>query len=329
MVYTHICSDCIESNLPTERKKTVIAIVGPTCTGKTALSLALADRVAVKVVSCDSRNVYKYMDIGTAKPSVEEQSRVKHYLIDVAEPNEVFTVAQYKKLGAQVIADTHSHDELPVVCGGTGLYARALLEGLVIPEVAPQADLRQELREFALQHGNEALHRRLHEIDPLTANRLNPNDLFRVIRAMEVSLITGKPFSRLTEREPHPYHTIWIGLTVNNRELLKRDISLRFDEQMEAGLLREVEALLARYGPTQTLRKAVTYAELIEYLEGKISLEQARENCLRHNYQLARRQLMWFKANENMNWFAVDEIDRANLIDGVMERLKMAQEAEF
>lgn len=282
----------------------------------------------MRVVACDSRNVYKYMDIGTAKPSIDEQKRVRHYLIDVAEPSETFTVAQYKKLGSEAIAETHSHDELPVVCGGTGLYARALLEGLVIPEVAPQADLRQELRQFAATYGNEELHRRLNELDSRTASRLNPNDLFRVIRAMEVCLVTGKPFSELTERQPHPYHTIWIGLTVSDREKLKNDISRRFDEQMNCGLLQEVESLYAKYGPTQPLRKAVTYAELIEYLEGKITLEQARENCLRHNYQLARRQLMWFKANENMKWFAVDEIDRANLIDAVVRELKLAREAE-
>ncbi|MBX9721112.1 MAG: tRNA (adenosine(37)-N6)-dimethylallyltransferase MiaA, partial [Candidatus Obscuribacterales bacterium] len=175
-------------------KQKVVAIVGPTCTGKTALSLAVGRQFPAEIIGCDSRNVYKYFDIGTAKPSAEEQAEIPHHLIDVAEPQEEFTAAEFARQASKAIDDISARKKIPIVCGGTGFYARALLEGLGIPDVPPQPELREQ---FKLLEENDkgSLYRKLTELDPLTATRLNANDLFRVIRALEVCIVSGKAFS--------------------------------------------------------------------------------------------------------------------------------------
>lgn len=302
-----------------EKNKPVIAIVGPTASGKTALSLRLAEKLPVEIVACDSRTVYRRMDIGTAKPSAEEQAKVVHHLLDVADVSETYTVARYKDDAARAIDDIHARGKIPVVCGGTGLYARALLEGLSIPEVPPNPNLRKGLNDFADQQGNEKLLDRLAEVDPVSARRLNANDRFRVIRALEVSLTLGKPFSEAATLKPAPYPTVWVGMGVSNRQYIKDLIETRLDEQIAAGLLEEVSSLLADFGPTRALLNAVPYKEVIAYLDGDCSLDQARQDALKHNYQLARRQIMWFRANENTNWFNVDIEDREKIFSQVSE----------
>lgn len=297
----------------------VVAIVGPTASGKTALSLQVAESLNGEVVACDSRTIYRYMDIGTAKPTKDERARVRHHMLDVAEPDETYTVAQYKAEASEAIRDIVSRGKLPVVCGGTGLYARALLEGLSMPEVPPDQELRKELNLFADQHGNQALHSRLMEIDRKTAERLSQNDRFRIVRALEVCMTTEKKFSDLAIRTEAPYTTIWIGLSVKDRAILKRRIKERFAEQMREGLLEEVETLLARYGPTRALKNAVTYRDLIRYLQSEITLDQAMDECLKHNYQLARRQIMWFRANESVNWFYLDDSEPSSILDEVID----------
>jgi len=299
--------------------KPVIAIVGPTASGKTALSLKLAEKLPVEIVACDSRTIYKRMDIGTAKPSAEERSKVRHHLLDVADVDQVYTVANYKEDAGQAIDDIHARGKVPIVCGGTGFYSRALLEGLSIPEVPPNQALRDELNEFADTNGNEKLFARLTELDPLTATRLNVNDRYRVVRALEVSITLGKPFSQAATLRPAPYQTIWIGLGVQNRQFIKDLIETRLDEQIDAGLIDEVKGLLADFGPTRALLNAVPYKEVIAYLDGNCSLEQARLDAQKHNYQLARRQIMWFRSNENTNWFMVDVENRENIFSQVHE----------
>jgi len=308
-----------ENNSAAKSAKPVIAIVGPTASGKTALSLKLAEKLPVEIVACDSRTIYRRMDIGTAKPSAEEQAAVRHHLLDVADVDQTYTVANYKEDAGQAIEDIHIRGKIPIVCGGTGFYARALLEGLSIPEVPPNQVLRDELNEFADQNGNEQLLARLAQLDPVSANRLNANDRYRVIRALEVSIALGKPFSQAATLRPAPYPTVWIGLGVQNRQYIKDLIETRLDEQIAAGLLDEVKALLDDYGPTRALLNAVPYKEVISYLDGKCSLEQARLDAQKHNYQLARRQIMWFRANENTKWFMVDEENRESIFSQVQE----------
>jgi len=299
--------------------KPVIAIVGPTASGKTALSLQLAERLPVEIVACDSRTIYRRMDIGTAKPSAEEQAKVVHHLLDVADIDETYTVANYKQQATAAIDDIHSRNKIPIVCGGTGFYSRALLEGLSIPEVSPNPSMRKELNEFADENGNEKLMARLVEVDPLAAAKLNVNDRFRIVRALEVSFTLGKPFSEAATLKPAPYPTLWIAMGVSNRQYIKDLISKRLEEQFAAGLMDEVSALLADYGPTRALLNAVPYKEVIAYLDGNCSLDQARQDALKHNYQLARRQLMWFRANEKTHWFNVDLEDREKIFSQVSE----------
>lgn len=259
------------------------------------------------------------MDIGTAKPSASEQAAVRHHLLDVADVNETYTVANYKEDAGRAIDDIHERGKIPIVCGGTGLYARALLEGLSIPEVPPNQQLRDELNQFAEKNGNDQLFQRLTALDPVTAERLNINDRYRVVRALEVSITLGKPFSQAATLMPPPYPTIWIGLGVSRRQYIKDLIESRLDEQFRTGLIDEVKALLTDYGPTRALLNAVPYKEVIAYLDGNCSLDEARHDAVKHNYQLARRQIMWFRANENTSWFLVDVEDREKIFAQVSE----------
>ena len=295
----------------------MVAIVGPTCTGKTALSLQLADQLEAEIVACDSRTIYRYMDIGTAKPSAAERLHTRHHLIDVVDPDESYSVAQFKEAGTDVIREIVERGHLPIVCGGTGFYARALLEGLSIPRVPPQPELRASLRKLAEREGNQVLHQQLAELDPESARRININDRFRLVRALEVSIVCGKRFSELAGRTDPPYRTIWIGLTASNRPLLYEAISRRYQGQLQAGMLAEVEQLLKRYGRCQSLMKTANYRELVQYLEGEIDRSQADELSVRHNCQLARRQLTWFRANRLITWFAVDRLSPDELSEQV------------
>jgi tRNA dimethylallyltransferase len=302
-------------------KPEVIALVGSTCTGKTALSIRLAQELGAEIIACDSRTIYKYMDIGTAKPTLEERAGVPHHLFDVVDPDGSYTVAQYKTAGQLAIADITRRGLVPIVCGGTGLYARALLEGLEIPEVEPQPELRAEFIRFADEHGNEKLHERLKQLDQVTAQRLNPNDRVRVVRALEVSTVAGKPFSQLIAKRDPPYRVLWIGLSVGDRDYLKSLIERRMQAQLDAGLVDEVRALYHQYGCTRALMNAVNYRELIDHFTGVLTFEQAIEQCIRHNYQLSRRQRMWFKTNEAINWITVDTISGDQLFHSAQKLL--------
>jgi tRNA dimethylallyltransferase len=310
--------------MPEVGEPTVVAIVGPTASGKTALSIACARELGGEIIACDSRTVYREFDIGTAKPTLEERAGIKHYAIDVADPTEDYTVAQFTEQGAQAIEQIRGMGKIPIVAGGTGFYSRALLEGLDIPAVAPQPELRAQLKEFADRLGNEALHRRLAEVDAQSAARLNPNDRFRIVRALEVHAVTGVPMSQAAGRKKPPYRTIWIGLTANDRAVLHQAIGKRLQEQMEAGLLAETERLYKRYGPHQKLMHTVNYKQLVQHLEGELNLETALKQAAQHNVQLARRQLIWFRANQAITWYAVDALSRAELTAAVVAHIKDA-----
>jgi tRNA dimethylallyltransferase len=299
-------------------KQKVLAIVGPTCTGKTAMSIRVAKEIGGEIICADSRTIYKYFDIGSAKPTEEERQGVPHHLIDVADPSENFTAAQFREMGAQAIAEISARGNLPIVCGGTGFYTRALLEGLSIPPVPPQDELRQTLAREADENGNESIYEKLCQLDPETAIRLNANDRFRVIRALEVCLSTGKRFSELAGSRELPYETMWIGLTVTDRSKLRTLIEKRLDEQMQLGMLAEVKELLAKYGRSQKIMNTVNYRDLSSYLAGEQSMESALEGALRHNYQLARRQMMWFKSNPAIHWYFTDETPKEKIAEEIL-----------
>lgn len=289
-------------------KEKVLAIVGPTCTGKTALSIKLAQILGAEIICADSRTVYRLFDIGTAKPSAKEMQGIRHHLLDVADPEDEFTAARFSELANAAIKDITARKKFPIVCGGTGFYSRALLEGLSIPAVPPQTELREQLNREADESGNSSIFQKLEKLDPVTAGRLNVNDRFRVIRALEVCLTTGQAFSDLAGKKEAPYEVMWIGLSLKDREKLRKLIELRIAEQMRQGMLDEVKRLYEIYGPSQKIMNTVNYRDLLRYLEGEISLEMAISDAERHNYQLARRQMMWFKTNPKINWFYTDEM---------------------
>lgn len=285
---------------------TVIAIVGPTCSGKTSLSIKLAKELNGEIIACDSRNIYKQMDIGTAKPTLKEMEGIQHHMLDVADPDEVYSVAQYKREASEAIDSIFENGKVPIVCGGTGLYTRALLEGLQIPEVSPNKEFRDEMNKLADQKGCDSIFQKLSKLDPEAAKKINQNDRFRIIRALEVIEELKIPFSEAVQIKPPPFNTIWIGLTFQDRSVLKARIIERLNIQIEDGLEAEVRRLYEQYGKTRTLTNAVTYKQFINYFENLISYEEAIEECIKHNYQLARKQIMWFRKNESMNWLNVD-----------------------
>ena len=300
--------------------------MGPTCSGKTALSLELAGQLNGEIVACDSRTIYRYMDIGTAKPSQGERSLIQHHMIDVVSPDENYTVAQYKVEAAAAIESILVRQKTPIVCGGTGFYARALLEGLDIPPVAPNEELRAELKAAAESQGNQVLQERLRLLDPVSAERIAVNDLFRLVRALEVCLTLGRPFSQLARRVARPYRTIWLGLTAEVRSNLHAAIKLRFKEQMRSGLPAEVTAVVGRFGLTRALANTVNYKEFIPEVSRALLPDEIEELCIRHNCQLARRQLIWFRANPEIRWLAVDMLDSKQLSKQALDLIKSQQD---
>ena len=286
----------------------LVAMVGPTAVGKTAMALRLADELPVEVVSADSRQVYRYMDIGTAKPTPEERQRVKHHLLDIVDPDEAFTLAQYQQLAYAAIDDVHRRGSIPLLVGGTGLYVKAVLEGLDIPHVEPDPDLREQLYAEANAEGNNALHRRLRELDPAAAERIDPRNVRRVVRALEVFYRMGKPISALQSASPPPYCILRIGLSMSRHELYRR-IDERLERMLAAGLIQEVRSLVERgYGYDLPAMSGLGYRQIGMYLRGEISLQEAVSLIKRHTRRFVRQQAGWFRADDpEIIWHDVSE----------------------
>jgi len=276
----------------------LIAVVGPTAVGKTALAVRLADVLPVEVVSADSRQVYRYMDIGTAKPTAQERQRVRHHLLDIVEPDEPFTLAQYQQLAYAAIADIQCRGRIPLLVGGTGLYVRAVLEGLSIPHVEPDQRLREELYAEAATKGYEVLHRRLHELDPAAAERIDTRNVRRVVRALEVCYLMGRPISSVQRASPPPYRVLRIGLTMP-RPVLYQRIDERVERMLAAGLVEEVRSLVERgYGYQLPAMSGLGYRQIGMYLRGEVSLEEAIALIKRHTRRFVRQQANWFREDD-------------------------------
>lgn len=285
----------------------LLVIVGPTAVGKTSLSLSLARGFRGEIVSGDSMQVYRYMDIGTAKVTEEERRKVPHHLIDVVDPDYPFSVEEYQRLAGEAIEDIHRRGRLPVLVGGTGLYIQAVTHGYHLPGVESNPGFRKELHRFADEKGNEKLWEKLKEVDPATAARLHPNDRRRIIRALEVYEATGVPFSKLQRKSPPRYDMLWIGLNMP-RHLLYERINRRVDLMMEQGLADEVETLRRMgYHRDLTSMQALGYKEIMMYLDGEISLEEAVEAIKKGTRKYAKRQLSWFRRLPEIQWFDVSE----------------------
>jgi tRNA dimethylallyltransferase len=288
----------------------VIVICGPTGVGKTAAGIEVARAVNGEIVGADSMQVYRYMDIGTAKPTAMEQAAVRHHLIDVVDPDVPFDAAAYLTLGRQVLTELFRRGKTPVVVGGTGLYIKALLYGLFRSDARDPA-VRVRLRAEAESQGAAALHHRLAQCDPRTAARLHPNDAVRILRALEVFEVTGRPISEL-QREHRfgdaPFHTLKIGLSLD-RETLYRRIDRRAEAMLAAGLEDEVRALFARgYGPRLKPMQAIGYSHMAAFIAGAVNRADCIRTLQRDTRRFAKRQLTWFRAEPDIRWLSPDRI---------------------
>ncbi len=294
------------SNLKSQISNLVV-VVGPTAVGKTALAIELAQRFDGEIVSADSRQIYRGMDIGTAKPTPQEQARVSHHLIDVVAPDEPYTLANYQAQAYAAIDGILARGKRPFLVGGTGLYVRAVVEGLRIPRVPPNQELRAQLA----QEESAALYERLRALDPDAAARIDPRNVRRTIRALEVCLTTGDKFSDLGRASPPPYSITQIGLTLPRPELYAR-IDARVERMMADGLVAEVEALAAQgYGWELPSMSGLGYREIGEYLRGQVSLDEAVANIKRDTHDFVRRQYAWFRLrDERIQWFEDAEVEK-------------------
>lgn len=302
----------------------LIVVCGPTASGKTALALELARRFETEIVSADSRQVYRGMDIGTAKATGEERSLVPHHLIDVVNPDQDFTTADFVRLARQAIAGIHDRGRLPMLVGGTGLYIRALTEGLLAAPGADQGLRRQLLAEESTE-GEGTLHRRLQQVDPALAERLTPRDRVRIVRALEVFLLSGRPFSDLQGEHAfgeQSYELFKVGLSPD-RDELNSIIDRRVEAMMAAGLLDEVRGLLAKgYDPALKAMQTIGYRECLRHLQGELSLAEAVTLIQRDTRRYAKRQVTWFRKDKTINW--VDSLRESvkiqTLIEDFMQR---------
>lgn len=285
----------MRQNVANDELPPLIAIVGATAVGKTAYAIDLAQRIGGAIVSADSRQVYRLMDIGTAKPSQAERAAVPHHLIDIVDPDEEFSLATYQELAYAAIAAITARGETPLLVGGTGQYLAAVLEGWQIPRVPPQPALRAALAQEAQEHGAAALHARLAAVDAQAAARIPADNLRRVIRALEVYLVTGQPISAQQTRHPPPYRIETRWLTRARAELYER-IDARVDAMMAAGLLDELRLLRARgYSWELSAMSSLGYIQFRPYLEGQASLGECVQRLKYDTHAFARRQGAWFR----------------------------------
>jgi len=292
-------------------KPSVIIISGPTCVGKTGVAITLAELLGGEIISADAMQVYRHMDIGTAKPTQQEQARVPHHLIDVADPDEPFSAARFKTAAEAVIGELHDKGRPAFVVGGTGLYIKALTQGLFKVQKENGA-LRERLRAEVKNLGSPALHRRLQDIDPVAAAGIHPNDAYRIIRALEILELTGKPISE--HHRAHgflddPYRVLKIGLFLD-REILYQRINRRVDRMLEAGFLKEVKGLLHQgYSASLKSMGSIGYRHMTEYLQENVAWDETVRRFKRDTRRYAKRQLAWFKGDPEIHWLKPSEVD--------------------
>ena len=305
-----------------------IAIVGPTASGKTAVAYELAKRIGAEIISADSMAVYKGMNIGTAKPTARQRRTVPFHMVDLLDPDEPFTVADFQERAVKTVDGLLAGHRTPLIVGGTGLYIRALIDGLNIPGPAPKPELRARLEKVALEKGRSYLHGRLAQVDPITAAKLHPNDVKRVIRALEVYEQARAPMSQIIEQTrplaPRYPDAILFGLTMD-RESLYRRIEERVDEQIRAGLVEEVAGLLARgYDPNLPAIQGLGYKEIAGHLRGLCDLETAVRELKRNSRRFAKRQYTWFRADARIDWINVDNLSPSEAADILEAKLRKA-----
>ncbi|MFW6001114.1 MAG: tRNA (adenosine(37)-N6)-dimethylallyltransferase MiaA [Halanaerobium sp.] len=294
----------------------LIVLTGPTAVGKTELSLELAEKISGEIISADSMQIYQEMDIGTAKASARERKLVNHHLLDIVEPDKDYSVSRFQEDADKLIKKIKKRGKIPLLVGGTHLYIKAVLEGFMLPEIEPDYELRQNLEQVAEEEGTQAVHAVLAEKDPQTAEKLHPNDIRRVIRAVEIYEQSGKTksqFKKEQEERPPRYSAYKFAL-IRSRENLYQRINKRVDLMMDNGLLKEVKYLLNNYNLSDTARQALGYKEIISHLNGEITLEAAVEKIKKRSRNFAKRQLTWLRKEEGLIVFDIEKESKNSIL---------------
>lgn len=308
----------VDTKLVSFAKPGLIVICGATATGKSGLALALAQRLGSVILSADSRQVYREFDIGTAKPTTAERQLVPHYLIDICEPTQTMTLADFQQQAQALINQFHlsisPSPHLPLLVGGTGLYIRSVVQGMKIPRVGPNYELRSQLASL----GQTQLYQFLQQVDPIAVQRIHPHDEVRTLRALEVFYVTGRPISEQQGENPPDYPIVQIGLECDSESLTRR-IQQRTEQMIATGWEAEVRALCEKYGSDLPLLNTLGYQEMKQYLAGDISLNEAKELTVLHTRQFAKRQRTWFRAYPEIEWFDADNPD---LLEKVWQRVQ-------
>lgn len=306
----------------------MIVIVGPTAVGKSELALHLAQYFSVEIISADSRQVYRHMDIGTNKSTLAERASVPHHIIDVVDPDEDFSLAMYHRLALEALNTIQKKNKLPLLVGGSGLYVWSLVEGWRIPEAPPDQKLRRLLEARAEQEGGQSLYQELQDIDPSAAEKISPSNIRRIIRALEIHHATGQLPSQLQRKEAPSFPTVIVGLTQERNELYRR-IDGRVDEMIERGLVEEVAQLLKKgYSPSLPSMSGIGYRQLGQFLAGKVTLPEAIDKIKYETHRLARHQYAWFRlSDDRIRWFDISKTEKEagtvtlNEVKGLIEDL--------
>lgn len=299
------------------KKIPLIAVVGPTASGKTALGIELAKKYNGEIISADSMQIYKYMDIATAKPTLEEMQGIPHHLIGFLSPNQDFSVADYVVLAKDKILEIYNRGKLPIIVGGTGLYISSLLNNIEFSESTADESLRNELSEIAMNQGADKLLEILSEFDSESADRLREQkNVKRIIRAIEIYKTTGVTMTESLEKSrlaESPYNDVRIGLKSADRQFLYKRVNKRVDIMLQSGLIEETQRIM-ELNLGKTAKMAIGYKELIPYLEGKVTLEKAVEKLKMETRRYAKRQLTWFRRDEKINWLDIDLLSKEDII---------------
>ena len=288
--------------------KRLLAIVGPTAVGKSELAMSIAEHLPIEIINADSRQIYRYMSIGTGKPTLSDRKLVPHHLIDIVDPDQNFNLAVYRQLATEIICSIQKAGKLPVLVGGSGLYVWSIVEGWRLPQVPPDHKLRQELEIIAKQKGSHLLHKTLQQVDELTASKIHPNNTRRIIRALEIYYKTEQPPSTLCHKEQPEFSTLIIGLSVERDELYSM-IHRRVTGMVQQGLVQEVERLSQMgYKDSLPSMSSIGYNQIYQFLKGQLTLPAAIENIETETHRLVRHQYAWFHLNDKrIQWIDISQ----------------------
>lgn len=303
-------------------KNRIIAITGPTATGKTQLAIKLATEINGEIISVDSRQIYKELDIATAKPTLIERNKIRHHLIDIVNVTQEYTVADFCDDAKIKIKEILENGKVPILTGGTGLYFRVLLQDFDLPRVAPNKELRDNLN----NQSTEELYDLLLKLDKDIAQKIHFNNKVKIIRALEVCITLGIPMSQAQRKKEKEYETLWYGLTSDNRDFLYNRANKRVDIMLDEGLINEAKLLFNKYDNNNILLNTIGYQEIYPYLHGSISLDEAISNLKQNTRRYIKRQISWFKANKEIHWIDIEKNSKEQVFAKIISNMNNCKE---